>query len=138
MSYSLTRAVEEELRASSLVDGSYNLSSFAADTDREVERLNAQVDLFWNQELRLYQQLGVRDGMSLLDCGCGSGYLLKKLQEAFPGLQCTGIEIEETLVTLAKKAMAGNGTQIFQQPIMAVGFPDHSYDFVISRLVLEH
>src|SRR5262249_13118228 len=89
-------------------------------------------------ELRLYQQLGVRDGMSLLDCGCGSGYLLKKLQEAFPGLQCTGIEIEETLVTLAKKAMAGNSTQIFQQPITALGIPDHSYDFVISRLVLEH
>src|SRR5215475_12050105 len=129
MSYSLTRAVEEELRASSLVDGSYNISSFAADTDREVERLNAQVDLFWNQELRLYQQFELRDGMSLLDCGCGSGYLLKKLHESFPGLQCTGIEIDETLVALAKKAIAGNGTQIFQRPITALGFPDGCYDF---------
>jgi ubiquinone/menaquinone biosynthesis C-methylase UbiE/acyl carrier protein len=136
MSHSLKGAVK--LPRSTSVEGSYNISSFAADIDHEVERLNAQVDLFWNQELRLYQQLGVRDGMSLLDCGCGSGYLLKKLQEAFPGLQCTGIEIEETLVTLAKKAMAGNGTQIFQQPITALGSPDHSYDFVISRLVLEH
>jgi ubiquinone/menaquinone biosynthesis C-methylase UbiE/acyl carrier protein len=138
MSHSLIGAVAEELPRSTSVEGSYNISSFAADIDHEVERLNAQVDLFWNQELRLYQQLGIRDGMSLLDCGCGSSYLLKKLQEAFPGLQCTGIEIEETLVTLAKKAMAGNGTQIFQQPITALGFPDHSYDFVISRLVLEH
>jgi len=63
---------------------------------------------------------------------------LKKLQEEFPGIECTGIEIEETLVALAKKTMAGNGCQILQQPITALGFPDHSYDFVISRLVLEH
>jgi ubiquinone/menaquinone biosynthesis C-methylase UbiE/acyl carrier protein len=138
MSYSLTRAADEELRASSAVEGSYNICSFAADIDREVERLNAQVDLFWNQELALYQRLGVRDGMRLLDCGCGSGYLLKKLQEVFPGIECTGIEIEETLVALAKKIMTGNGCQILQQPITALGFPDHSYDFVISRLVLEH
>src|SRR5215470_18822258 len=106
MSHSLIGAVAEELPRSTSVEGSYNISSFAADIDHEVERLNAQVDLFWNQELRLYQQLGVRDGMSLLDCGCGPGYLLKKLQEAFPGLQCTGIEIDETLVALAKKAIA--------------------------------
>src|SRR6266850_1708667 len=138
MSYSLTRAGDEEFRESSAVEGSYNICSFAADIDREVERLNAQVDLFWNQELALYQRLGVRDGMRLLDCGCGSGYLLKKLQEEFPGIECTGIEIEETLVALAKKTMAGNGCQILQQPITALGFPDHSYDFVISRLVLEH
>lgn len=130
-------AAEEPLRGTP-VDGSYKLSSFAADSDGEIQRLNAQVDLFWNQELPLYQQLGVRDGMSLLDCGCGSGYLLKKLQEVFPGMRCTGIEIEEPLIALAKKTMTGNGCQILQQQITALRFPDHSYDFVISRLVLEH
>jgi ubiquinone/menaquinone biosynthesis C-methylase UbiE/acyl carrier protein len=131
-------SVAEELPRSTSVEGSYNISSFAADIDREVERLNAQVDLFWNQELPLYQRLGMRDGMSVLDCGCGPGYVLKKLREVFPGMRCTGVEIEETLVALAKKTMTGNGCHILQRPITALVFPDHSYDFVISRLVLEH
>ena len=132
------RAANEELPLSASVEGSYNLSSFAADIDGEIQRLNAQVDLFWKQELPLYQRLGMQDGMRLLDCGCGSGYLLKKLQHAFPAMQCTGIEIEEPLVALAKEAMAGNDCQILQQPITALDLPDESFDFVISRLVLEH
>src|SRR5262249_52444644 len=138
MSHSLMESVAEELPRSPSVEGSYNISSFAADIDREVERLNAQVDLFWNQELPLYQRLGMRDGMSVLDCGCGPGYVLKKLRGVFPGMRFTGIEIEETLVALAKKTMAGNDCQILQRPITALEFPEHSFDFVISRLVLEH
>jgi ubiquinone/menaquinone biosynthesis C-methylase UbiE/acyl carrier protein len=138
MSDLLTEAATEEQPLSTSVEGSYNLSSFAADIDGEIQRLNAQVDLFWNQELPLYQRLGMQDGMRLLDCGCGSGYLLKKLQDAFPGMQCTGIEIEEPLVALAKKTVTGNGCQILQRPITGSGLPEDSFDFVISRLVLEH
>jgi ubiquinone/menaquinone biosynthesis C-methylase UbiE/acyl carrier protein len=138
MSNSLIGIATEEPPRATPVEGSYNLSRFAADIDAEIQRLNAQVDLFWNQELPLYRRLGMQNGMNLLDCGCGSGYVLKKLQEVLPGMRCTGIEIEETLVALAKKTMAGNGTQIFQQPITALGFPEQSFDFVISRLVLEH
>jgi acyl carrier protein len=34
--------------------------------------------------------------------------------------------------------VAGNGCQIFQRAITELGFPEESFDFVISRLVLEH
>src|SRR5262252_6522449 len=105
MSDLLTEVATEEQPLSTSVEGSYNLSSFAADIDGESHRLNAQVDLFWNQELPLYQRLGMQDGMRLLDCGCGSGYVLKKLQNVFPAMQCTGIEIDEPLVALAKKTL---------------------------------
>src|SRR5262245_18051151 len=128
MSYPLMEAPAEEVRRSASIEGSYNISCFATDIDREIERLDAQVDLFWNQELPLYQRLGVQDGMSLLDCGCGSGYLLKKLRAVFPGLRCTGIEIDGAFVELAKKTLAGNGCQIFQRPITELGLPDHSFD----------
>jgi ubiquinone/menaquinone biosynthesis C-methylase UbiE/acyl carrier protein len=138
MSNSLIGTATEELPRTTPVEGSYNLSSFAADIDGEIHRLNAQVDLFWNQELPLYQRLGMQDGMTLLDCGCGSGYVLQKLQNVFPGMQCTGIEIDEPLVALAKKTLTENGSQILQRPITALGLPDESFDFVISRLVLEH
>jgi SAM-dependent methyltransferase/acyl carrier protein len=56
----------------------------------------------------------------------------------FPGIRCTGIEVDEALISLAKKTVTGNERQIFQRPITELGFPDESFDFVISRLVLEH
>jgi ubiquinone/menaquinone biosynthesis C-methylase UbiE/acyl carrier protein len=138
MSHSVEAIPAEETLRSTAIEGSYNISTFAADIDREVQRLDAQVDLFWNQELPLYQRIGLQDGMSLLDCGCGSGYLLKKLRAVYPGLRCTGIEIDGPLVAVARSNVAGNGCQILQRPITALGLPGQSFDFVISRLVLEH
>lgn len=124
-----------------VIEGSYDISHFAVDVSGEIQRLNAQVELFWNQELPLYQRLGLKDGMHLLDCGCASGYVLEKLQAHYPALQCTGIEIDSQLVAVAKAAVAEkhlDRCRIFQQSITSVDLPDDSFDFVISRLVLEH
>jgi ubiquinone/menaquinone biosynthesis C-methylase UbiE/acyl carrier protein len=123
------------------IEGSYDISRFAIDSRGEVQRLNAQIDLFWNQELALYRRLGLQDGMTVLDCGCGPGYLLEKLLALYPSLWGTGIEIDSHLVEIAKKNVAANysnRTAIFQQSINKLQLPDNSFDFVIARLVLEH
>ena len=124
-----------------VAEGSYDISNFAIDSTGEIQRLNAQVDLFWNHELSLYQRLGLRDGMHVLDCGCGTGYLLEKLHMIYPALQCTGIEIENQLVAVAKETLVKkqlDRCRILQQSATAIDLPDDSFDFVISRLVLEH
>src|SRR5688572_10312162 len=100
-----------------IIEGSYDISRFAVDTEGEIQRLNAQVDLFWSQELDLYQRLGLEDGMSVLDCGCGPGYLLGKLLVLFPSLECTGVDIDSQLVEVAKRfaaAKARNRCTILQ------------------------
>jgi SAM-dependent methyltransferase/acyl carrier protein len=124
-----------------MIEGSYDISRFAVDVQGEVKRLNAQVDLFWNQEIALYQQLGLADGMKVLDCGCGPGYLLTKLHALYASMQCIGIEISPELVAVARARTASGKPgrcQIFQQSIAELEFPDGSFDFVIARLVLEH
>lgn len=123
------------------VQGSYDISHFSADAELEARRLDAQIDLFWNQELALYTRLGLREGMRLLDCGCGTGYLLEKLRSAFRSLHCTGVECEAKLVEIANARVArGNldGCAVLQQSITALDLPDESFDFVVCRLVLEH
>jgi ubiquinone/menaquinone biosynthesis C-methylase UbiE len=123
------------------IEGSYDISRFAIDTGGEVQRLNAQIDLFWNQEIALYQRLGLKNGMTVLDCGCGPGYLLEKLLALYPALWGTGIEIDGQLADIAKQTLAekySSRSAIFQQSIARLDLPDNSFDFVIARLVLEH
>ncbi|MGN6555937.1 MAG: methyltransferase domain-containing protein [Verrucomicrobiota bacterium] len=125
--------------SAAIATGSYIISQFAVDAEGEIQRLNAQVDLFWKQELALYQRLGLKDGLALLDCGCGPGHLLDKLHALYPALQSTGVEIDGQLVAVARQTAAcKNGCRIFQQSINALELPDNSYDFVIARLVFEH
>jgi ubiquinone/menaquinone biosynthesis C-methylase UbiE/acyl carrier protein len=124
-----------------IVEGSYDVSNFAIDVGGEIQRLDAQVDLFWAQEVSLYQRLGLRNGMRLLDCGCGPGYVLEKLHALYPGLECTGIEVDDQLVAVAKQNAAEKDLErcrILQQSVTAMELPDDYFDFVIARLVLEH
>src|SRR5215211_6731673 len=110
-----------------IVEGSYDVSNFAIDVGGEIQRLNAQVDLFWEQELSLYQRLGLRDGMRLLDCGCGPGYVLEKLHGLYAGLECTGIEVDGQLVAVAKQNAREkelDRCRIFQQSVTAMELPD--------------
>lgn len=124
-----------------IIEGSYDISNFAVNVDGEIQRLNAQVDLFWKQEIALYQRFGLRDGMKILDCGCGSGYVLEKLHGLYPAAQCTGIEVESQLAAVAQRMVAAKRLDrcaIFQQSVTAMELPDNTFDFAISRLVLEH
>ncbi len=124
-----------------LVQGAYDVSTFSVDAPAEMDRLNAQLDLFWDQELALYRRCGLRNGIRVLDCGCGPGLLLVKLHALYPGLQSVGIEVDPQLVDRARAAVAKRSSgacQIFQQSITALAFPANSFDFVVARLVLEH
>jgi ubiquinone/menaquinone biosynthesis C-methylase UbiE len=123
------------------IAGSYDVSHFAIDVEGEISRLNAQVDLFWPQESALYEKAGLRDGMVVLDCGCGPGHLLEKLHGLYPNLQCFGVDVDEHLVEEASRNAARKQLRrcsIDRQSILALDFPDSSFDFVVSRLVLEH
>jgi SAM-dependent methyltransferase/acyl carrier protein len=122
-------------------DGSYKIKNFAANVEQEIRRLKAQVELFWEKEARLLRGFGLRDGMKVLECGCGPGHVLEKLLATFPGCDVTGVEIDPFLVLKSRAAVSALGKgrgHVYERSITDLGFPDSSFDFVISRLVLEH
>lgn len=122
-----------------LPQGSYELARFAADAHAEKARLEAQVDLFWAQEMELYRLLELSPGSKVLDCGCGTGYLLKKLDREFPGLQCTAVDFDPQFIEAAHKNLCEVPLcTIIEGSVTNLDFPDESFDVVLCRLVLEH
>lgn len=121
--------------------GSYNIASFATSMEAEIRRLNAQVDLFWTLEYALFKRYGLRDGMDVLDCGCGPGRLIELLKGQMPELKCTGLEMDPLLVEAAARMLIArglSGCRIIQGTAEKPGMTKPVFDFIILRLVLEH
>ena len=122
-------------------DGSYHVSSFSANMQAEIRRLNAQVDLFWPSEHELIVRYGLKEGMDYLDCGCGPGRLIDLLKSNYPRLNCTGLEMDPILVDAANQMLSSKGhsdCQVVQGTAESPGLESESYDFITMRLVLEH
>jgi ubiquinone/menaquinone biosynthesis C-methylase UbiE/acyl carrier protein len=121
--------------------GSYLLQTFTASAESEVKRLKAQVALFWKKEIQFYRLFGLKDSMNVLECGSGPGYLVEKLLAEFPNSHYTALEVDPYLFKILEKNATVNEQKrydVVQQSIMNTGFSDNSYDFIITRLVLEH
>jgi ubiquinone/menaquinone biosynthesis C-methylase UbiE len=122
-------------------EGSYHVSSFSANTQAEIRRLDAQVDLFWKSEWQLLTRFGLKENMDFLDCGCGPGRLIELLKNEMPGLKCTGLEMDPILVEAANLKLRERGfsdCRVIQGTAEEPGLDEGSFDFITMRLVLEH
>lgn len=120
---------------------SYKINTFSASAKSEVERLEAQVNLFWEKELAIYKLNGLADGMAIVECGCGSGLVGRKILDAYPQSTITGFDIDPYLVETAKtNANRWNldNYEVSNRSILDTKLSENTYDFAIARLVLEH
>lgn len=121
--------------------GSYRITSINNNVEMEINRLKAQVDLFWPSEWQHYQAHGLAGAGNIIELGSGPGFLLEKLLTHIPQANVTGLEIDPLLVNYAmdylKKKNYGRW-QVYEGNITQTGLTDHTYDFAITRLVLEH
>lgn len=70
-------------------------------------------------------------GGTVLDAGCGRGFLAKKLSEA--GCSVTGLDVERP-----KNYSSGDGYKFIAGSVEHMPFPDGSFDTVVCAHVLEH
>jgi SAM-dependent methyltransferase len=107
--------------------GKWDPEEFFSTGDREAERV-----------LRMCEANGV--GISygrVLDFGCGVGRMSRAFSQFFSA--CVGIDVSEEMVDLAKKFNADRPhCEFIASAAPVLPFPDKSFDFVFSVLVLQH
>jgi ubiquinone/menaquinone biosynthesis C-methylase UbiE len=82
---------------------------------------------------------GLHAGMRLLDVGCGAGHLVTALGRRYPDLELTGIDLSEEMITRAREATRGlPNVSVSVGDALDLGFPDHSFDFVLSIASIKH
>lgn len=85
---------------------------------------------FWQPVIPTFQQhFGLTASSSLLDVGCGKGFMLHDMAELIPGMTVKGIDISEYAITHAIEDMKPH---IQVANAKTLPFPDHSFDVVIS------
>ena len=94
-----------------------------------------QAEAIWPQEQALVERYGLAGPVRILDLGCGSGEITRRLAEAFPHATLLGIDILETNLAHARAANAAFGARVgFRQgDAFALELEDASFDLVVCR-----
>ena len=97
---------------------------------------------FGGRRSRVYRRIvslaGVRPGDSVLDVGCSSGYLARKLAAAAgPAGQVTGVDPSEAAIAYARRRAPG-ATTFTVGVAQALPLPGSSFDVVTSTLAIHH
>jgi len=106
-----------------------------------VERLEAQVALSWGQEARALKTLGLVDGMSILEVGCGPGFVTERLLDMFPHSRVIAVEPDPGMSSLARNRLReflGTRLDIVDASISMTFLEDDAFDFAFARYVFQH
>lgn len=85
------------------------------------------------EEMARYYEL--EPGASILDVGCGKGFLVYEFTQVLPGARVAGLDISRYAIENAKEEV---------KPFLVVGnavalpYPDNSFDFVVSVTTLHN
>jgi len=95
---------------------------------------------FWGPVIPTFKAMyGLSDHSSILDIGCGKGFMLYDFQQAIPGISLRGIDISSYAIEHAHEAVT---SFVSVGDARKISFADNSFDLVISintihNLVLE-
>ena len=89
---------------------------------------------------QVVDQAGLAPGQRVLDFGCGTGTLLLLLKRACPAAEVTGIDVDPSVLALARRKIARAGLDIAVQEgfFTADTFPPAHFDRIVTSLVLHH
>jgi len=96
-----------------------------------------QAEAIWPQELPLFERYGLSGPIEVLDVGCGTGEITRRLAARFPQARLLGIDILEGNLALARRDSAALGERVRYEvgDAFALARADASVDLVVCRHV---
>jgi ubiquinone/menaquinone biosynthesis C-methylase UbiE len=99
--------------------------------------------LLGGRRARLFRRLvavsGARPGDRVLDIGCGTGYLTRRVARAVaPGGSVTGVDPSPTVLRYARDHTTEPGCTYTEGLAEALAEPDDAYDLVVSSFAFHH
>lgn len=125
----------------------YPISEFNIDVQSEVEYLRNQVDIFAQKELAMLVSQGLLDGMTVIDAGCGPGWLAQTILHHLPSSKVFCIDGNKQLLEQATKInedlvredrLVPIHAAVENLPFDSFGLKTRGADFIICRFVLQH
>ena len=99
-------------------------------------------DKFWDFYIvpsysKTLARVDLQKGSKILDLGCGTGALLKILEDRFPSSELTGIDLTEEMLAVAKQKLSDN-VELLLGSASNLPFDSESFDWVIMSNVIGH
>ncbi len=86
---------------------------------------------------RVYQLLDQTDAQSVLDAGCGEGFVTRYLAQQNPAWRLTGVDLSREAIAYAQEHF-GELARFCTGSLYKLPFSDNSFDTVLCSEVLEH
>jgi SAM-dependent methyltransferase len=94
-----------------------------------------QAQAIWPQEQALFARYRLSGPLHILDLGCGTGEITRRLADLYPQAHIVGIDILEGNLALARRDSTGYGARIVYEAgdAFALQHGDASFDLVACR-----
>jgi ubiquinone/menaquinone biosynthesis C-methylase UbiE len=104
-----------------------------------VRNLAAQADAIWPQEERLVERYGLPRRARILDAGCGTGEISRRLLEKLPEASLVGVDLIDDHLERARVRCVPHAprARFERQSIFDLELPDASFDLTVCRHVLQ-
>src|SRR5690606_12665875 len=93
-----------------------------------------QAEAIWPQEQRLFERYRLPERPRILDLGCGTGEITRRLAGRFPGATLLGVDILEANLARARSQGDAGGRIAYRAgDAFALDCPDAGFDLVVCR-----
>jgi ubiquinone/menaquinone biosynthesis C-methylase UbiE len=94
-----------------------------------------QAQAIWPQEQALFARYGLSGTLRILDLGCGTGEITRRLADLYRHAHLVGIDILEGNLVPARRDSADYGDRVRYEvgDAFALRFPDAAFDLVVCR-----